>query len=157
MGVVAAAWWAAALGKRVMGVGEFVGASGGGSVHRDCSKATVPGQWYSYAVVKDQGAVFTSEEETVAFVFQLRGGDEVAACPWHKVVVNMEVPSESMVKQGITTCTALAGDCPVYKVPFNKGIEEHNTKLRLQGRIRSRGKLSQTSIKDALTKRPKLE
>ena len=53
-------------------------------MHRDCSKATVPGQWYSYAVVKDQGAVFTSEEETVAFVFQLRGGDEVAACPWHK-------------------------------------------------------------------------
>lgn len=80
-----------------------------------------------------------------------------SACPWNKVVVNMEVPSESMVKQGITSCKALANECPIYKVPLNKGIEEHTTKLRSQGRVRSRGKSGQTSIKEALAKRPKLE
>ena len=79
-----------------------------------------------------------------------------SACPWNKVVVNMEVPSESMVKQGITSCKALANECPIYKVPLNKGIEEHTAKLRSQGRVRSRGKSTQTSIKEALAKRPKL-
>lgn len=61
-----------------------------------------------------------------------------SACPWNKVIVNMEVPSEAMVQSNTTSAECLAARCPVYKVPLNQGIEDHMQKLRSVGRVRSK-------------------
>ena len=61
-----------------------------------------------------------------------------SACPWNKVIINMEVPSEAMIQNNTISVDCLASECPVYKVPLNQGIEQHMQKLRSAGRVRSK-------------------
>lgn len=68
-----------------------------------------------------------------------------SACPWNKVIVNMEVPSESMIKDGVTCSSALEQNCPIFKVPLNKGIEDHMLLLRGKGKGSKRPHTEQQS------------
>lgn len=63
-----------------------------------------------------------------------------SAPPWNKVVPNMTLPSDAMVRNNCASTELLMNDCPLYKVPFNAGIEQHVNEIRARGRVRNKHK-----------------